>query len=120
RWRQCRSQWWNPTPLRKNDSAFEVLVEKVDRALPGQLGGGFVVARRGIVVEAVLRAGINVYLVFHVRGFQGFFVVGPGRGDALVFFRVVQHQWRLDLRGVFGRGLRAVERNGRGEVWHAR
>ena len=39
---------------------LEVLVEELDRPLPRQLGGGLVVARRGVVVEAVLRAGIDV------------------------------------------------------------
>ena len=41
-------------------SAAQVLVEEVERALPGQLGGGFVVARRGVVVEAVVGALIDV------------------------------------------------------------
>jgi hypothetical protein len=35
------------------------------RALPGQLGGGGIVARRGVVVEAVLDAGVDVVLVIH-------------------------------------------------------
>ena len=41
----------------------EVLLEEGDRALPRQLGRRLVVARRRVVVEAVLRAGIDVHLV---------------------------------------------------------
>src|SRR4029079_13727573 len=40
-------------------SAAEILVVPLDRALPGRIGGGFVVARgRGVVVEAVAGSGI--------------------------------------------------------------
>ena len=41
------------------DSAPQVLVEEVDRPLPGKLRGRLVVARRRVVVEAVLGAGID-------------------------------------------------------------
>ena len=45
-------------------SAAEGLLEVRDGPLPGELGGGFVVARRaGIVVEGVPGAGIDVGLV---------------------------------------------------------
>ena len=47
-----------------------VFVEPVDGALPGQVGGSFVVALgRGVAVEAVNGAGIDVSLVRNVRFF---------------------------------------------------
>src|SRR6185503_4041792 len=41
----------------------EVLVEVGHRPLPGELGRGRIEARRRVVVEAVLRAGIEMALV---------------------------------------------------------
>ena len=41
----------------------QVLAEELDRALPGQLRGRLVVARRGVVVEAVLGARVDERLV---------------------------------------------------------
>ena len=58
-------------------SGHQVALEERERALPGQLGGGRVVARRGVVVEAVLRAGVQVHLVPDVRRLQRRFVRRP-------------------------------------------
>src|ERR1039457_884819 len=41
-------------------SALQVLVEEIERSLPGQLGGGLVVTGSCIVVETVVRALIHV------------------------------------------------------------
>src|SRR5581483_3314994 len=45
----------------------QVLLEVRQRAIPGDLGLRLVVARRRVVVEAVLRAGILEHLVCRLR-----------------------------------------------------
>ena len=40
----------------------------VDGALPGKLGGGFVVTWRGIVVETVKSLGINIPFMLNAIG----------------------------------------------------
>src|SRR5437773_401405 len=68
---------------RPSDSAFsgrgsravwplpaQILVEEVERPLPRELGGGFVVARRRVVVEAVLRSLVHERLVLLAVRFQ--------------------------------------------------
>ena len=54
-------------------SPLQILVEEVESALPGKLGGGFVISRRRIVVETMIRALIYIFLVVDVIGFQGIF-----------------------------------------------
>jgi hypothetical protein len=51
----------------------QVLVEEIDGALPGQLCGSLVIARRGIVVEAVMSARIGIGGVIDMIGLQGGF-----------------------------------------------
>src|SRR5438477_11746353 len=68
--------WFVPKPQTTNHQpttasvrrarSSQVLVEEIDRALPRQLGRRLVVARRGVVVEAVVRAGVDVLLVLLV------------------------------------------------------
>src|SRR5438552_4852859 len=58
-----------------------VLVEPVDRALPGEFGGRFVVAfGRRIVVEAVNRTGVDISLVWHFVRLQRLIVGRPRFG----------------------------------------
>jgi hypothetical protein len=58
-------------PLRRLACASaQAGAEEIDGALPGQLGGGGIVARRGVVVEAVLDAGVDVVLVMHTGFLQ--------------------------------------------------
>src|SRR5688572_1020827 len=45
---------------------FQVLLEKADRAPPGEPGRSLVVAGRGVVVETMLRARVVVNLVRYV------------------------------------------------------
>ena len=64
--RQRLTQDFNPALVEhfKNGwayrSSLQILVEEIERALPGQLGGRFVVARRRVVVEAVIGAFVDV------------------------------------------------------------
>ena len=46
----------------------QVLVEPVQRALPCELGRGFVVTGRRVVVEAVISTLVDIALVRHVCG----------------------------------------------------
>src|SRR5262245_60112018 len=86
----------------------EVLVEELDRPLPRHGGGGPVVARGRVVVEAVLRPGIAVHRVRHVARLERRLVGGPALVHAIVVVRVVDQERRLDLGNVRGRRLRAV------------
>ena len=56
----------------KRDHALGLqIVEPVQRVLPGFLGGGFVVTRCGVVVEAVIGLGIDVAFMRNARLGQG-------------------------------------------------
>src|SRR5687768_8023065 len=88
----------------------QVLLEKSHGALPGKLGRRLVVARRGIIVEAMLRARVLVHFVRHLRGLQRLLERRPHRVDALVVFGIVDQQGRLDLRHGRGLGRGTVER----------
>src|SRR5882724_5396096 len=78
----------------------EVLVQEVHRPLPGERGGSAVVARRGVVVEAVLRAGIAVHRVRDLARLQRGLIGGPARIDPVVVVGVVDQQRGLDPRGL--------------------
>ena len=60
----------------------QVLVEERDRPRPRELGGGFVVARRRVVVEAVIRARVHVHLVLDAVRLERRLVRGPAGVDA--------------------------------------
>src|SRR5688572_15897411 len=57
----------------------QMFIEELDGALPGELRGLLVVARRRVVVEAVLRAGVHVHCVRHARRFERRFELRPAR-----------------------------------------
>src|SRR5262245_32951780 len=65
-------------------SGTQVLVEEVDRALPGELRRRLIVAGCRVVVEAVLGLGIDVRFVLHLVRLERGFVRGPSRVDPLV------------------------------------
>jgi hypothetical protein len=67
-----------------------VLIEEIQRALPGEFGRGFVVAWRRVVVESVIRAFVQVCGVGDVVGFQRFLLSGPARSDARVQRRITK------------------------------
>src|SRR5207247_5644330 len=69
----------------------QVLVEKVERPLPRELGRLFVVARRRVVVEPVLRALVDEHLVLLVVRLQRRLEGGDSLIDAGIVARVVQH-----------------------------
>jgi hypothetical protein len=79
--------------------------------LPGQLGSGFVITGRRIVMEAMIRAVVNVRGVGQVIGLEHRLVGLPSTGDARVQRSIVKQQGRLDLGGILGIGLATVERN---------
>src|SRR5207247_3964187 len=95
-----------PVPDSLYSGSAQVLPEERDGALPGELRGRLVVARGGVVVEAVLRSRIDERFVFRAIRFQRGFVTGPHGVDALVVLGVVDEEQRLDLRhrGRVGRG----------------
>src|SRR5438093_24995 len=78
----------------------QVLVEKRERAVPRELRRLLVVARRRVVVEAVLRALVDEELVLLVVRLERRFVARDSGADACVFGRigVVQHRRRRYLR----------------------
>src|SRR6516164_11010749 len=93
----------------------QVLLEPIERALPGELGGGLVVARRGVVMEAVIGAHIDKAFVRHL-GLSKLLVEGrPARRDAGIELAVLRRYRRLDLGGVLGARLTAVEGSRGGE-----
>src|SRR5207244_2496827 len=98
---------------------LQILREELERPRPRELRRRLVVARRGVIVEAVLRAGIHVHLVLDARGLERRLVCGPALVDPLIGAGIVQQQRRLDLRRVVRRGLRTIEGNRRSEVGEA-
>ncbi len=96
--------------------SFDALPKKATVRLLCQLRGLFVVARRGVVVEAVVGARVEVDLVFLAVGLREPPRMRPAGVDALVELPVVNLQRRLDPRYVFSRDLSPVERNRRRQV----
>ena len=92
-------------------SAPQILVEKIESTLPSKLGSGFVITGRRIVMEAMIRAVVNVRGVGHVICLERRFVSRPSTGDARVQRSIVKQEGRLDLGGILGTGLTAVEGN---------
>ena len=78
--------------------------------LPGLFRGGLVVARRRVVVEAVIGAFVDVSLMRHVGFAERLIESRPSPRDALVELAVLRVDRRLDLGDVLGLRLRAVER----------
>ena len=60
------------------------LVEEFQGAVPGQCGRSFVIARRRVVVEAVIRSFVNIRRVRDVIRFKRGLVRGPSGVDAVV------------------------------------
>src|SRR5690348_7156541 len=65
-------------------SGVEVAMEEFHGALPRELRGGLVVARGGVVVEAVLRVRIHVAVVLDVVCREHLLERGPAVGDPMV------------------------------------
>ena len=88
--------------LPHREDLAEFLFEELDGAGPRELGGGFVEAGSRVVMEAVIRAGIDEGLVFHLGGFQRGLPCGPAGVNAGVEFAEVKQERALDFGGVFG------------------
>src|SRR4030095_11445883 len=87
----------------------EVFLEERQRALRGQIGGGLVITGgAGVVVEGMLRAGIDVFCILLVVGLQRSLIGGNASVHALVVLCVVQQQWSLDVGHLGCRDLPAV------------
>src|SRR5216683_1225294 len=100
-------------PLRR----AQILLEERERAAPGEVGGGLVVARSaGVVVEGVLGAGINVEAVALVAGLERRFEGRDALVDVLIHLGIMQQQRRLDVRHLLGGRLSSVIRSRRRDV----
>ncbi len=109
--RQPRQRRLNGSSLRSALTA-QVLIEPVDRALPGQLGRFYVVAGGcGVVVETVNGAGVDVSLVRHAGGFQRLIVFRPGPGKPRILFAMMNEDRRFDFWNISGRRRLAVKGN---------
>src|SRR5262249_37909072 len=95
-----------------------MLVEEVERPLPGELCRLLVVARRRVVVEAVLRAVVDEQLIVLLVFLERRLVGRDPLADAgvLGWIGIVQHHRRLDLRGVLRAERRTVERRAGAEL----
>ncbi len=74
------------------------------------------IARRRVVVKAVLGVGIHVHLVAHAGSLQCCLERRPHGVDALVVLRILDEQRRLDVGHARRLGRRAVERHARLQV----
>src|SRR5579871_4363660 len=97
-------------------SGAQIFVEPIDRPLPRFLRRRLIVARRRVVVEAVIGALVDVSLVRNVRLTKGRVEGGPPAGDALIELAVLGVYRRLDLLRVGGVRLQSVERHAGPEV----
>ena len=68
----------------------EVLIEKIERALPSQLGCSLVVTWRRIVMETMIDALINVGSIAHVICLKRFLVGRPSFGNPRIQRCVVE------------------------------
>src|SRR5215471_5761340 len=73
-----------PLPTLGLGKSGQILLEPIERALPGELGGGFVVAGRGVVMEAVIGAHIDEAFVRHLGLRELLVEGGPAGSDARV------------------------------------
>src|SRR5688572_9221150 len=97
----------------------KMFVEVIESALPGQLGGRFVITRSGVVVETVLGPGIDIAFVSFTGRLQSRFVCRPTGVDALVHFGVVNQQRGIDLGNIRSRRLAAVVRYRSSKIRHS-
>ena len=65
-------------------------VEKVDCSCPSQLRRRFVIARRGVVMEAMIGLFVDISGVSHFVSLQRFFIRRPAAVNARVEFSVLE------------------------------
>ena len=93
-------------------SATHIFVEPVDRALPCQIGRGFVISfRRRVAIEAMHRARVDIAVVRNIRRGQGLVISRPRRRQSRVEFPVMHQDRRPDLRDVLRCRRTAIERH---------
>ena len=86
-----------------------MLLEKLQGAIPGQLGVFRVVTAGRVVVKSVIGIGIHMHGVIASIGFQIGFIFGPTAIDPPIQFSQLNQQRRLDvLAQLLGR-RRSVE-----------
>src|SRR3984885_7392389 len=92
-------------------SGAQIFVEPIERPLPSFFRRGLVVARRRVVVEAVVGVLVDVPLVGSAGPGESGVERRPAAGDARVELSILGVDRRLDFRCVGGVRLEAVERN---------
>src|SRR5580704_4397584 len=92
-------------------SGPQILVEPIERPLPRLFRRGLVVARRRVIVEAVVGALVDVPFVGNAGSAKRSVESRPAAGDARVEFRILGVDRRLDFGRVDGVRLKAVEGN---------
>src|SRR6266581_2236732 len=65
-------------------STLQGFLEEGNGPRPGQLGRGFVIPGRGVVMKAMIRARVHVHLVFHPVRLERRLPSGPAGIEALV------------------------------------
>src|SRR5215471_795255 len=89
--------WRRPLKRASRIVSIQILAEPLKRTLPCQPGRRVIVARRGVVVEAVVGALVNEPLVRHVRSRECGIKIRPSRGYARVKLAILRKERRLDL-----------------------
>ena len=107
-------------PTDSSSRLAQVFLEVRDRTRPRVLGRFRVEAVGGVVVEAVLRAGVDVALVANVGRLERGLVRGPAVDQALVLAAVQDQHRGLDVLDVFRRRRAAVERHAGRQLRHTR
>src|SRR5277367_4772631 len=97
-------------------SCPQIFVEPIDRPPPGFFGRRLIVARRRVVVEAVVGAFVDVTLVRDARLGEGGVEGRPAAGDTLIEFAILRVDRRLDFRRVGRVRLEAIEWDGGVEI----
>src|ERR1700678_1941861 len=92
-------------------SGPQVFVEPSERPLPRLFRRRLVVARRRVIVEAVVGARVDMPLVGDAGRTQRRVESGPAAGDARVELTILGVDRRLDFGGIGGAWLKTVEGN---------
>src|SRR5690606_23610081 len=77
----------------------------------------FIVTRRGVIVETMLCAGVEMGLVFDLIRLKRLFESRPARIDAFVVLGIVDQQGCFDARGFLTAWLGAIEGHAGSQVW---
>ena len=89
----------------------QILLKPCQRALPGELSRGPVIARRGIIMKAVVNTLINIGLVDFIVCLQRFFIGGSAFINAAIESGIMQQQRRFNFIDLLQRRLAAVKRH---------